>query len=221
MIVERPGQIHYELVWGNKSIIVHDAFFGQTYVGETYLHINRIPTSCYETNSPGLDRIIALYGKDNVSISDDRIECSVDLFAGAFFMLTRWEESFGLNEDIHGRFPAVESIVVKSGFILRPIVDEYVALLKKWLLQIGYPVQESKSQFQVVPSCDVDMPYYWLRSPRWKLWINEWRKHSSWDHLLHVRKRIKAVQSEEEEDLMVCLIVFSEQDLQLIVRPRS
>ena len=42
-IVPRSGQLHYELSWENKSIVIRDQFFGQTYVGESYLAADRIP----------------------------------------------------------------------------------------------------------------------------------------------------------------------------------
>ena len=136
-IFTRPGQIHYELAWDDKSIIIHDHFFGKTFVGESYLHQNRIPEKITATTDPAFDGILSLYGEENLEITPKKIICDVDLFAGAFFMLTRWEESFGIHEDLHGRFPASQALVVKQGFILRPIVDEYVMLLKKWILGVS------------------------------------------------------------------------------------
>ena len=160
-IVTRKGQIHYELRWDEKSIVIKDQFFGKTFVGETYMAPDRIPETLKEALSTGFDNIICIYGEDLIEISPDKIVSDIDLFAGAFFMLTRWEESFGLYEDLHGRFPADKALIVKNGFILRPVVDEYVAVLKKWLFELGYPVPADHFKFKVVPTCDVDIPYYW------------------------------------------------------------
>ena len=175
-IVARPKQVHYEIVWEDKSIVVKDEFFGHTIVGQHYLAEDRIPERIIESKKLGAHHVLILYGKDEFEFSENKITCGVDLFAGAFFMLTRWEESLGLYEDLHGRFPAEKSLVVKSGFILRPVVDEYVALLKFWLKELGFPVREKKEEFKIVPTCDVDMPFYWLKKPRWKVIVSEWLK---------------------------------------------
>ena len=175
-VIPRPGQLHYELDFEDKSIIIKDQFFGKTFVGESYIAEDRIPENIFESTSPALEKIICLYGEDNIAITSDKIVCDVDLFAGAFFMLTRWEESFGVHEDLHGRFPAANALVVKHGFILRPIVDEYVALLKKWLTMFGY-TSPKENEFSVVPTCDVDIPFYWSSRPVWRLLLGRFLKH--------------------------------------------
>lgn len=58
--------------------------------------------------------------------------------------------------------------MVKSGFILRPVVDEYTALLKQLLARIGYPVPADKATYKVVPTCDIDIPFFWKGRPLWK-----------------------------------------------------
>ncbi len=130
----------------------------------------------------------------------DQIISGLDIFAGAFFMLTRWEESLGLYEDLHGRFPAAQALVVKSGFILRPIVDEYVALLKTWLKQLDYNVPAEKDSFKVVPTCDVDMPFFWLKKPGWKVILSQWVKRKKWSAVQQAIQKRKAVKAGKEQD---------------------
>ena len=132
-IINRPGQLHYELAWEDKSIVIKDQFFGKTFIGESYIRLNRVPEKIIPATSEGFDQIIILYGEERLERTSSKIISDADLFAGAFFMLTRWEESFGMDEDKHGRFPAGKALAVKKGFILQPVVDEYVALLKKWI----------------------------------------------------------------------------------------
>ena len=175
-IIPRAGQLHYELDFEDKSIVIKDQFFGKTYIGDSYIDASRIPENIFETTSHDLDNIICLFGEDKISVSQNKITCDVDLFAGAFFMLTRWEESFGLYEDKHGRFPAANAVIVKHGFILRPVVDEYVALLKKWLTSFGYHVPK-ENKFTVVPTCDVDIPFYWTSRPGWRLILGRFLRH--------------------------------------------
>ncbi|HXR80346.1 MAG TPA: polysaccharide deacetylase family protein, partial [Saprospiraceae bacterium] len=199
-IIPRPGQIHYVLMWEEKSIVIEDHFFGQTIVGYSYIAADRIPEKITETTQAGFQHAVNIYGQDNLEIFPDKIVSGLDVFAGAFFMLTRWEEALGLYEDLHGRFPAAQSVVVKSGFILRPIVDEYVALLKSWLKQLGYPVPETKDSFKVVPTCDVDMPYFWLKKPRWKVILSQWLANMKLSTLKQTRAKIKAIKAGVEQD---------------------
>ena len=44
-------------------------------------------------------------------------------------MLSRYEEAVLLDRDDHDRFPATASIAYKTGFLDRPIIDEYVEIL--------------------------------------------------------------------------------------------
>ncbi|HJW31590.1 MAG TPA: hypothetical protein VJ508_20335, partial [Saprospiraceae bacterium] len=60
----RPKQIHYELTWEGKSIVIKDQFFGHTIVGQTYLAADRIPSRAVEAKSPGFDECVILYGED-------------------------------------------------------------------------------------------------------------------------------------------------------------
>lgn len=199
-ILPRLGQVHYELEWKEKSIIIKDQFFGQTYVDESYLSPDRVPEKVIPASAAGLDNILIIYGEDHLETTPGKIVCDADLFAGAFFMLTRWEESFGLYEDLHGRFPADKALVVRNGFILRPVVDEYVALLKKWLLSLGYFVPEDKSEYKVVPTCDVDIPYYWQSRPGWKLLGGRFLKHKSIAHLRQDYMLMKSMRRSELND---------------------
>lgn len=149
----------YRLEWGGKVIVIEDGFFGKLSAGQSYLNPAFIPDRAAETCTEGLHPIIRLFGQDRFSRTPDEIECGVDLFAGSFFMLTRWEESLPYEPDLHGRFPAEQALIVRSGFIRRPVVDEYAAWLAGWLRSMGYPVPERR--YTVVPTCDVDHPRFW------------------------------------------------------------
>jgi hypothetical protein len=154
-----------------------------------------------EASSVGFDNIPILFGKEQLEITRERIVCQVDLFAGLFFMLTRWEESLSKHKDQHDRFPASEALVVKqAGYILRPIVDEYAVLLRIWLQTIGYSIPEQTSKYKIVLSCDVDIPFYWRSKPILKTLGGRLLKH--WNLIESVRdfKSFKAVKSATEKD---------------------
>ena len=81
-----------------------------------------------------------------------------DLFSAIFYLLSRYEEYFPFTPDKHGRFPATESILFKSGWLARPIVDEWVAAFREQITTtLGIPVPEPLFSFQ--PTYDIDMAY--------------------------------------------------------------
>jgi hypothetical protein len=199
-ITVKDGITAYELKWEDKSISIADEFFGRIPEGKSYIDPAYLPTNMVETASLGFEGIVMLYGKEHLEISRDRIHCGIDLFAGVFFMLTRWEEALGTNMDLHNRFPASEAMVVKEGFILRPIVDEYAFLLCNWLRSLGCLPPERKAGYTIVPTCDVDIPYYWRSKPAWKALGGRLLKH--WNLLESVKdlSAFKAVRSGKEKD---------------------
>lgn len=84
-----------------------------------------------------------------------------DFFAASFFMLTRWEEMPSLSRDVHGRFPAEESLAWKQGFLNRPVVNEWADWLWQTLVRLGWQGERKKRPFQLSISCDVDHPRLW------------------------------------------------------------
>ena len=64
------------------------------------------------------------------------IQTNLDIVSDIFFMLTRYEEAVStgtIRKDIHGRFPATESLAYKRKFLHRPIVNEHIELLWSWI----------------------------------------------------------------------------------------
>ncbi len=200
-IVVGHNSSQYELKWEDKSIVIADHFFGKIPEGQSYIHESHIPKTIVEASSIGFQNIPILFGKEQLEITRDHIVCHVDIFAGVFFMLTRWEESLGKRKDLHDRFPAAEALVVKNeGYILRPIVDEYSFLLRTWLLAIGYSLPEISSTFKTVLSCDVDIPFYWRSKPLWKNLGGRLLKHWNILNTLKDYKSFRAVKTSADKD---------------------
>lgn len=126
------GSKDYEIIFENgKTLTIKDTFFNNYPNDLEYLKIENIP---------------------------DTIE-ELDIFASSFFMLTRWEEYVNKNRDSHDRFPAYESLAYKSGFLDRPIVNEYVEVLKNMLLHLDSNLKFKRHISKVFISCDVDQPF--------------------------------------------------------------
>ncbi|MDR1645458.1 MAG: polysaccharide deacetylase family protein [Tannerellaceae bacterium] len=79
-----------------------------------------------------------------------------DLIAGAYFLISRYEEMVRREvRDEHGRFPGRESLPFRAGFIHRPVVDGYRALLRS---RLGLPEPEPGIR-QIYLTHDVDAPF--------------------------------------------------------------
>lgn len=95
----------------------------------------------------------------------------LDIFGSAFWMLARIEELSGDEMDVHGRFPGYRALSVREGFVDRPIIDEYVALLRDALSTRFPSLKFRRPEFRMHVSHDVDapsqyglgMPIYWIK----------------------------------------------------------
>lgn len=214
-ITVKEGITAYEMRWQDKSMIIDDDFFGRVPEGKSYIDPAYLPREMVETSSLGFEGIVMMYGKEHLEISRDRIHCGVDLFAGVFFMLTRWEETLHTKKDLHHRFPAAAAMVVKNGFILRPIVDEYATLMHRWLQSIGYLIPAVTSGYSIIPTCDVDIPFYWRSKPVWKALGGRLLKH--WNLIESVKDysdytRVKNVKEKDPFDTFDYLMTLAEQN---------
>ena len=86
--------------------------------------------------------IPVIYGNAKLNIENSKlITCGIDIFASSFFMLTRWEEYVNKSRDLHNRFPGNESLALKFNFLNRPIVNEYVVMLKNMMFTLDQNIK--------------------------------------------------------------------------------
>lgn len=111
------------------------------------------PETGIETSLP------ILFGSSSVSISEREIEFGADILGTAFFMLSRFEEVSLSVRDRFDRFPAIASVAHKAGFLERPIIDEYAALLKVAFRRLWPQMEPKRPDGRVRVSCDVDQPF--------------------------------------------------------------
>lgn len=110
-----------------------------------------------------LEGVEILYGDPQVFEKDGQTHICADLVASAFFLLTRYEECVRRDvRDQHGRFPGKESLPYRAGFLQRPVVDRYGALLRRYLRQAGVNIPEPASGFSHIwLTHDVDTIWSW------------------------------------------------------------
>ncbi len=132
-----------------RLVIVPSGFFDPASYGAA----NSLPRLPLEQ----IEDLPLLYGTPRVERQGDRLIVHADIVASAFFLLTRYEEVVRREvRDPHGRFPGWESLPGRAGFLDRPLVDEYAALLRKWLREAGVEVPEPARNYSVLLTHDVD-----------------------------------------------------------------
>ncbi len=89
-----------------------------------------------------------------------------DLLGLVYWMLSRQEEVHSTQLDHHGRFPAKASHAYQYRYLERPIIDEWLDILKQ-IIKKQWPTIELKQHaFQMRLSHDVDRPFqYRFTSP--------------------------------------------------------
>ncbi|WP_417326344.1 polysaccharide deacetylase family protein [Halarcobacter sp.] len=151
----------------DNKLIVLDHFFNKYPKELEYLKLENIPNTInYEEKKnnqfiPEKD-IPIIYGTNQLLINNEKlktIKCGIDIFASCFFMLTRWEESVNKIRDNHNRFLGIESLAYRNNFLNRPIVNEYIEMLKNMLLYLGLKEKLKDRDYRFIFTCDVDEPF--------------------------------------------------------------
>lgn len=147
---------------GNR-IIFQDEFFSKYKSDSDYLKHSAVPESITYSSNEFLmeENIPIIYGNNSININNETIECGIDIFASAFFMLTRWEEGVVKKKDKHNRFPAEASLAYNFNFLNRPVVNEYSEMLWNMMIKMGFDENlRKKSEYEIIPTHDVDRVYY-------------------------------------------------------------
>jgi hypothetical protein len=113
---------------------------------------------------------------------EGEIELGLDVLGSAFFMLSRYEELVSAVRDEYDRFPAAASLAQSEGFLDRPIVNEYLEILR-WALSRLWPrLPRAKHEFRLRLSHDVDFPLFRIgREESFRLALRALRReHAPW-----------------------------------------
>lgn len=150
---------------GGKKLVVRDHFFSKNNDGLSYLDGVNIPEKApYLQNRFTVEENIpVLFGDGELAVTEKEITCGIDLFASAFFMLARWEEYANPRRDRHDRFSAYDSVAYRSGFLHRPVVNEWVEMIRNMLEYLGIDEGKKPALFQLIPTLDVDRIFYPFR----------------------------------------------------------
>ena len=117
------AQIPYQICTDDSSLTDHVINYSD----------EELPINCYQISPSGL-----LFSKDHINPqadSDLSYFClfrmknghhPFDVFSAIFYLISRMEEYDSYQSDIHGRFVANQSILVKEKQQFKPVVDQWV-----------------------------------------------------------------------------------------------
>ncbi|MBV9989277.1 MAG: polysaccharide deacetylase family protein [Chitinophagaceae bacterium] len=93
-----------------------------------------------------------------------------DLFAAAFYLISRYEEYLPHSVDAYGRYAHENSLAYRNEFLNQPLVNLWMQRLDVELSakfpQPTFKMQHSK--FRFLPTYDIDIAYAYAAQPVWK-----------------------------------------------------
>lgn len=81
-----------------------------------------------------------------------------DIFAAAFYLLSRYEEYLPHQKDSYGRFAHEESLAFKNGFLQQPLVNIWLSAFGQVLME-KFDYRLPKNEFRFTPTYDIDIAY--------------------------------------------------------------
>ena len=82
-----------------------------------------------------------------------------DIFAGIFYLLSRYEEYLPYQKDKYGRYAHQNSIAFKEGFLHQPLINNWLEYFRRELKnQFPNAVLEVQ-KFQFIPTYDIDIAW--------------------------------------------------------------
>lgn len=167
-VIIRPyDDYSYELyIYGSNKSVIIDSLNSDFIQPEA-----KIGFSYWTPEVEGLTSILKLpipapgysvLNKPLVEIRKNKNVLHYDLFGLIYWCLTRVEEYNDVELDIHGRYPVYHSHAKLHNYLDRPIVDEWLEVLKQLILQNDNKLVFKKNNYSLILSHDVDRPFLYL-----------------------------------------------------------
>lgn len=82
-----------------------------------------------------------------------------DIFAAAFYLLSRYEEYLPHHKDTYGRYAHENAIAFKEGFLQLPLINIWIRDFAEKLKRRFPAIQYSFTSYQFVPTYDIDIAW--------------------------------------------------------------
>ena len=99
------------------------------------------------------------HGKYFYATNSERSSFKFDVFAAAFFLLSRYEECLPHIRDHYNRFEATESLGYKNDFLTEPVVDQWLVRLGSIFTEHFPEIALTKPKYRFISTIDVDNAY--------------------------------------------------------------
>ncbi|MEO5911154.1 MAG: polysaccharide deacetylase family protein [Pelobium sp.] len=91
-----------------------------------------------------------------------------DVFAATFYLLSRYEEYVIKERDEQNRFEGKSSLAFQSGFLTRPMIDEWTYMIADQIKKEFPDFRISPRKFHFQPTLNIDQPYFYLTDAYFK-----------------------------------------------------
>ena len=91
-----------------------------------------------------------------------------DILAASFYLLSRYEEYLPHTKDPYGRYAHENSLAYREGFLNRPLINEWIAELKKIAAFRSSPLPIAHSPFTFLPTYDIDEAWSFKQKQWWR-----------------------------------------------------
>lgn len=133
----------HELHIGNAGLLFEDGLKAQHIV-------------CFNTN--GYTAFFKTPGRD----------FSFDVFAAAFYLLSRYEEYLPHHTDAYGRYAHTNSLAFNNNFLHLPLVNIWLGDFKETLRRKFPALELRRKTFTFLPTYDIDIAYAYLHKGWWR-----------------------------------------------------
>jgi len=101
-----------------------------------------------------IEDLIVLFEAENIDGID------YDVFASAFYLISRYEEYLPSVRDKHGRYAAYQSVATEFGFLETAMVNRYIFWIIRWLKSHFTDLEIKMQKPKILFSIDIDHPFY-------------------------------------------------------------
>lgn len=140
---------HHRLVPGEIFILSNVLLFETT--------VRPVKIECFQINKNRPDGYHSPNGYKAFFKTSGDFE--FDIFAGIFFILTRYEEYLPYKKDEFGRFPHQASVAYKEDFLHLPLINIWLEDFRSLISSKNPQFQIPGSQFQFIPTYDIDIAW--------------------------------------------------------------
>lgn len=101
-------------------------------------------------------------------VATDRADWPFDVASAAFYLLSRYEEYQFFPADMHGRFPAAASLMAHHHVLHRPLINEWIQVLRSFFRHRGIALTATEPKHEVIPTYDIDLAWAYRHRPWWR-----------------------------------------------------